>query len=761
MPLSVTVLPEKRHIMQGIYISPLPQYKSNNAFIFSFLVIVSLMFISPKPTMAADVGGVICQDTVWDLASSPFSVTTNIFVCEGTTLTIEPGVTVQLHTRGIRIDGKLIAKGTRTQPITFNGGRGISFTGFSADAVFDQSGEYVEGSILQFCNVSGAGISIIKSSPFIDHCIIQNSATAGIHYTCGPGPGNDALRLGNLRITNNLLQGNRVGILNDQCGVGSFLNGPKIIGNVFSHNSLFATDMLSQVPFVRNLIISDQGARLQNPSAIRQNLFLNNAAFPSSVLLEARPNDFSHNVFLGNSADTIFKGVGDFFEDNVFAYNRAHGAIVSTAPSTGVTKNYFIGNEEFELKYTGTTTLNAENNWWGTNNTFLIEEKIIHFPDDPSLGLVDFTPFLNEPQQDMAIAPTELDFATVAPGTEKDLMFTVKNQGTEELVLHGAVRDNLTYTILSPLDPQRLLPSQEITFSIRFTPGTAAPSTGNIYVMSNDPDAPVVVVPVTGNGGQINRCGNSVEESSFGEECDDGNTDSGDGCSASCQLETSAICGNQTIEPDEQCDDGNTLDGDCCSATCQFESVGSSCDDGLFCTLNDQCNSTGECFGTEPNLCSDGIGCTGDTCNESADRCVHTLNHAACNDGQFCNGQEICDLQLDCQSGLAPCQRGTICEESSDICLASPGCADQDGDGEVDATDACPGTALGAEVDHAGCSLVQFCSAIDATTRRGQQMCAKSDWRNDEPLMTAREADCIVEKGGRGRKDDRCTPKTK
>src|SRR5262249_29411186 len=40
-------------------------------------------------------------------------------------------------------------------------------------------------------------------------------------------------------------------------------------------------------------------------------------------------------------------------------------------------------------------------------------------------------------------------------------------------------------------------------------------------------------------------------------------------------------CGNGVVQTGEQCDDGNTVSGDCCSATCQDE-VGS-CDDGLFC----------------------------------------------------------------------------------------------------------------------------------------------------------------------------------
>ncbi len=81
----------------------------------------------------------------------------------------------------------------------------------------------------------------------------------------------------------------------------------------------------------------------------------------------------------------------------------------------------------------------------------------------------------------------------------------------------------------------------------------------------------------------VGDCGNGVLET--GEQCDDGNTLSGDGCSASCRLE---VCGNRILDPGEQCDDGNTVSGDGCSATCQREprcgdgvvDPGEQCDDG-------------------------------------------------------------------------------------------------------------------------------------------------------------------------------------
>lgn len=65
------------------------------------------------------------------------------------------------------------------------------------------------------------------------------------------------------------------------------------------------------------------------------------------------------------------------------------------------------------------------------------------------------------------------------------------------------------------------------------------------------------------------------------EDCDDGNTANGDGCSAACRVEPGAfcfgqpsvceVCGNGVRESREQCDLGarNGQPGACCSATCQ------------------------------------------------------------------------------------------------------------------------------------------------------------------------------------------------
>jgi len=89
-------------------------------------------------------------------------------------------------------------------------------------------------------------------------------------------------------------------------------------------------------------------------------------------------------------------------------------------------------------------------------------------------------------------------------------------------------------------------------------------------------------------------CGDGLVEA--GEQCDDGNTTPGDGCSDICQYE--AVCGDGLQEGLEQCDDGNTVPGDGCDDICRLETV---CGDNLQQGLEE---------------CDDGNTAGGDGCDE-------------------------------------------------------------------------------------------------------------------------------------------------
>jgi cysteine-rich repeat protein len=97
-------------------------------------------------------------------------------------------------------------------------------------------------------------------------------------------------------------------------------------------------------------------------------------------------------------------------------------------------------------------------------------------------------------------------------------------------------------------------------------------------------------------------CGDGVVDLQNGEQCDDGNNTSGDGCSAACTIEPAATCGDGVLDiaNDEECDDGNTTAGDGCSPACQLEPVGAACGNGIVQGLE---------------VCDDGNTSNGDGCN--------------------------------------------------------------------------------------------------------------------------------------------------
>ncbi|WP_160174542.1 amidohydrolase family protein [Archangium violaceum] len=112
------------------------------------------------------------------------------------------------------------------------------------------------------------------------------------------------------------------------------------------------------------------------------------------------------------------------------------------------------------------------------------------------------------------------------------------------------------------------------------------------------------------------ECGNGRVEGK--EQCDDGNTANGDGCSNTCTTESAqAVCGNGEQEVGEACDDGNQVDGDGCQNDCSItrpdqevlavcgngtREISEACDDGNK-TDGDGCESTCVATRPAPELC--------------------------------------------------------------------------------------------------------------------------------------------------------------
>jgi cysteine-rich repeat protein len=185
-----------------------------------------------------------------------------------------------------------------------------------------------------------------------------------------------------------------------------------------------------------------------------------------------------------------------------------------------------------------------------------------------------------------------------------------------------------------------------------------------------------VCLPSVSLANYLAACGNGILD--LGEQCDDGNADSGDGCSNRCEVESCYKC----TTPGRSCtvaaagaacaDDHNECTNDVCDGAgrCNQPMVGAPCaDDGNPCTDTGVCNSTGLCAHDklpDGTLCDDGLFCNGvDSCQDGT--CVQPGNPCGvcgtCDEltqscGQAKPDGTLCNQPLGCSLDDNVCDNG-------------------------------------------------------------------------------------------------------
>lgn len=126
-----------------------------------------------------------------------------------------------------------------------------------------------------------------------------------------------------------------------------------------------------------------------------------------------------------------------------------------------------------------------------------------------------------------------------------------------------------------------------------------------------------------------------------------------------------------------------------------------SCDDGLFCTVNDACRE-GACVG-EQRVCDDGVACNGvSTCNEAADGCSPDVNQ--------CGANGICDvLSGSCVSTCQGCLINDVCLPAGAEANGNP-CLGCDPTRSSSSLTAAVGKACGSGAN--ACSSQSTCDAV-------------------------------------------------
>ena len=201
-------------------------------------------------------------------------------------------------------------------------------------------------------------------------------------------------------------------------------------------------------------------------------------------------------------------------------------------------------------------------------------------------------------------------------------------------------------------------------------------------------------------------CGDGIVAGS--EQCDDGNKVGRDGCSSACELEYGytcpseggacsevdvdiVMCGNGSLDAGEQCDDSNVVSGDGCASDCHREHGYDCPTPGQLCVQTDLCGN-GSLDADE--VCddgndSDGDGCSADCkavesgyhCDEAGKPCIHeNCGNGQKDDGEACdpgdnpveysmtgNGCTVtCQNPLKCGDNIVSKEHGEACDGNSD-----------------------------------------------------------------------------------------------
>ncbi|PJA45082.1 hypothetical protein CO174_05150, partial [Candidatus Uhrbacteria bacterium CG_4_9_14_3_um_filter_50_9] len=214
--------------------------------------------------------------------------------------------------------------------------------------------------------------------------------------------------------------------------------------------------------------------------------------------------------------------------------------------------------------------------------------------------------------------------------------------------------------------------------------------------------------PVTSNDPV---CGDTATD--YGEECDDGNTSNGDGCSSECLLEGSDACSYACSDSGETCAADSDCTETCDDGVCSISGDSCATDDGSDCPYY-----SGSCeISDSAYCCGDGVVEAGveecdDFGSESGDGCsASCLNEGSSSVDAVCGDNTVDQAPVaevaggeDCDDGNTTngdgCSRQCLYEGGVDIDEVYAVC----GDGDIDNGEDCDPGAAGLGDDTDGCS---------------------------------------------------------
>jgi cysteine-rich repeat protein len=171
----------------------------------------------------------------------------------------------------------------------------------------------------------------------------------------------------------------------------------------------------------------------------------------------------------------------------------------------------------------------------------------------------------------------------------------------------------------------------------------------------------------------VETCGTVTDNGATGQACQPG-TPAQDGTSCGTNMLcknaacVAAFCGDGYVTGTEECDDGNTISGDGCENNCTFSCV--STDPSRNCTPADPCNGQGTCNNTT-HVCAagtplgDGTSCGGNNYCKTGTCTMPMCGNGIVEPGEQCDGGTGCkaDCTWQCNNPATDCGTAPQCDK--------------------------------------------------------------------------------------------------
>ena len=369
---------------------------------------------------------------VWKKADSPLLLSQDLLIAAGASLRIEPGVTIQVKgPYSITVEGELLARGTKEEPILFTKGpeqtknwKSVIFNDAALDAAFTDLDTYASGSILEWCifEYGTVAVKLDHASPYLYHSVFRNNeSVGGVDVIGGAGlliANDSAPRIRECEFTDNIGKSFNYG-----GGIYVTKAAPIIQDCLFKNNSsaygggLSTDSMMSPIvgnTFSANSTKSEGGgvSLLSTSSAFLNNTLTGNKApmdgaglhvcvdcFPHAYPF-VMDNTISTNVSTATDPKKGAAGLGAAYL-RVCRYNT-----ITDNLRDGKTSNFGWYQKVVEGYPSEVQNPNIDRNWWGTSDPSLLAETIFDGTDDPAYGVVTYNPPLSAAPKGPALRAT-------------------------------------------------------------------------------------------------------------------------------------------------------------------------------------------------------------------------------------------------------------------------------------------------------------------------------------------------------------------